>query len=236
MMNKRELFDKALKSGSEFRDYEINNLSMVGDFFGRHPMIFKKIYRSFSSKEDSVTFEPEVGAVVNIIYSRDSDEVTVSRLDLEISFSYGRFLRFIELVELCYAEVFPIGSIVELDLELVPGRIKNSVDSNDKSLYVMIVAQKVPLENNEHLYADYAVTLWPFGLQKYTPPFFIANMMIKNMIHKGMRNETEKAYLDKIKEKIIVHEMNSFMYLRKDDLQASVNSTVNLKKKGEFDE
>jgi len=228
-MSKRELFEKALKSKIEFRNHDMKNLSMVGDFFGRHPMIFKKIYRSFSTMEDSVRLEPEVGAAVNIVFNRESNEVIVNRLDLEVGFTYGIFLRFLDLVELCYVEVVPVGSVVELDLDFVPENIKKFAGYDNKSLYVMVVAQKIPLENNEHVFADYSVTLWPFGLQKYTPPFIIANLMIKNLIHKGMRNDAEKAYLDKVKEKIIVHEMSSFMYLTKDEL-------LNLEKKGEFDE
>jgi len=230
VMNKRELLEKSLQSG--FEDYELNHLSTMGDFLGRYPTLFKKIYRAFNTMEDSVKFEPEVGPSVSIILKRELNEVTISRLNLNIVFDFDKFLRFIGLVDICYIEILPIGSVVELDLDFVPENIKKISEKDNKGFRVMIVAQKVSIEESEYIFADYAVTFWPFGIQKYGPPFLISNLMIKNLIHKGMSNDAEKEYLDKVKEKLVAHKMNSFMYLTKSELK---EVAVNPVKKGDLD-
>ena len=216
-VNKRELFEKALEFEPIFEDYEMKDLSVMGDFLGRHPTLLKKIYKNFQQEDGVLTFESELGPPVIITLNKKLREIKISRTkQLEIIFPIDKFLRFIGLVDICYIEILPIGSVIELDLDFALDELKGIMGETSKAFNVMIIAQKVPLEENENIFADYAVTVWPFGLQKYASPFLITNLMVRNVVYRGMSNDTEKDYINKIKEKIVVHRMSSLVYMTKE--------------------
>ena len=50
-MDKKELLEKAIKKGSQFRGYNYEDLLMIGDFIGRNPVFFKSLYKAHRKKD-----------------------------------------------------------------------------------------------------------------------------------------------------------------------------------------
>jgi len=225
MMNNRELFEKKLKSEASFRGYELSELSMLGDFIGRHTVFFKKIYKAYGTSEESVKYEPDTGAPVSVMFNREIKEVRINRLKMENTFTNQQFSKFIELIDTCYSQIIPLGSVVEIDSSMMPEPLKDHMETTNQGALVMIIAQKVALhEDLEGFYADYLATLWPFGAQEQLSPFLVSNMMIKNVVHRGMTNEMAELFKKSLKNKTISDNLRSIAYITIDDIE-KIDST-----------
>lgn len=219
-MDKRELFEKSLNTEPAFQEYEMDQLSMIGDFIGRHPKFFKKVYKAYKSDEESVNYEPDTGAPVSVIFDQELKQVVINRLKVEITFTEGQFLKFMELIDLCYSLIIPLGSVVSLDTDMMPESLKARTGDTNQDIHVMIIAQKIPLrESLEGFYADYMAALWPFGAQEQIMPIMVSGIMIKAVVHKGMTNEVEQEYKSKLKSTIAAGVLRSITYVTEDDMK-----------------
>ena len=219
-MDKREMFEKALKSESAFQEHEMDHLSKIGDFIGRHSMFFKKIYKAYKSGEQSVKHKPDTGAPVSVGFSQDLREVIINRLKVEVTFTDNQFLKFMELIDLCYSPIIPLGSVVSLDINMMPESSKARIGNTNQDVLVMIIAQKVSLQESlAGFYADYMAVLWPFGAQEQITPILVSNIMVNSVIHQGMTSEVEQEYIRKIKSNTVSGVLRSITYVTEDDMK-----------------
>ena len=212
------MFEKALKAEYVFQDYETEHLSMIGNFIGRHPVFFRKIYKAYRANEQSVSYEPDIGAPVTVMFSQEGKVITVKRLKIEVTFQVQQFFKFLELIDVCFLPIIPIGSVVDIDLDMMSDTLKERIGDINQGAFVMIIAQKIALrETLEGFYADYLAVLWPFGLQERMTPFLISNMMIRNIVHKGMTNGVEEEFKARLKSKAVSDTLRSLTYITEDD-------------------
>ena len=65
-------------------------------------------------------------------------------------------------MDLCLSRIYPLGSVVELDRELLPKDLVESFESEQMDFFVVLSGRRVDLAN-EH-YVDYGGHGYPFGL------------------------------------------------------------------------
>ena len=215
----RELFQKALKSESEFSKYRLEDLETLGIFLGRYDTHFKRIYSAYRDKEPNVEIKLQKGAPLNIAFNWESKEAIISSgsNNGEIKFTLDLFLTILGLIDLCFGRVLPTGSVVELDMGLLPETL-SSVMSQARAV---IVNQKAMLHQDvgSSLYIDYVANLWPHANQGNIPPIFLSNVMVKSVIHKGHSTDEEREYVQNIKEVIVNTRQKSITFMSEKELK-----------------
>lgn len=219
-MDKRELFEKGLEKEADLKEHNLDELIKMGSFIGRNLSFFKRIYKAYKFGEGSSYFEPEMGAPVNVTFNHELKEVKFNRSKVELTFTIEQFLKFMSLIDICFIEILPIGTVVDLYDEYLPEHLKTRVlnDNSNKGLQAMIIGQTIfPDKNLTHYFADYSALLWPLGTHASNQPFFVVNVMIKNVIHKGMTNDFEQAFKDKLRNQNIFDKKKSMVYMTESD-------------------
>jgi len=219
-MDKRELFERGLAKEVDLKAYDLDQLIEIGSFIGRNLSFFKRIYKAYKFGEASAHFEPRMGAPVTATFNHELKKVKFSRLEVELIFTIDQFLKFMALIDICFVEILPIGTVVDLYDEYLPESLKARVSTanSNKRLQAMIISQVVfPDENLPNYFADYSAILWPFGTRTSKQPFFIANVMIRNVIYKGMTNDFEQAFKDKLRRQNIFDKKKSMVYMTESD-------------------
>lgn len=220
MVNKRDKLEKAFKAETDFKEYELDHLLMIGEFIGRNPVFFKKIYKAYKHNETSAYFEPKRGAPITVTFDFKSKEVIINRQKIEIKFMTKQFLRFMELIDTYFSEIIPIGSVVSIDLDEIPESLKLRMSNTNQDALMMIISQNMVLR--DHLtgfYADYLAVLWPFGAQERLTPLLVSNMMIKDVLHKGMTNEVEEEFKEKLKSTTVSDNLRSVTYIEEEEVK-----------------
>jgi len=206
-----------LKTELIFADFELEELVTIGDFIGRYQAFFKKIYKAFATNKKTVTDEPMFGAPVIVEFS--DDNIIIKRAKTELHFCSQQFLKYMELIDLCFTLIIPLGSIIDLDLDVMPDASKVFTENRNQGRLAMIIAQKVPLQDQlAGFYTDYLAVLWPFGVRDKIPPFFVSNMMVKNVIHTGMTSDTETEFTHRLTSQIVSENMRSIVYMNENEL------------------
>jgi len=212
-MTRKEQFENLVRITPELKDQDLKNISVIADFIGRNINFLKEIYQSLATGEP-VTHQPDIGAPVSVTLNIETGFINMMRGKMSLEFTIEAFLSFIHLIDICFIDTLPLGSVVTLDPYFLPMETQKRLEETDKGFNVMIVSQKQTIDKGvPNIYADYYVTLWPYGLAEYSPPFIIPTLAIKEVLHKGYQTGGQKKYLEVVNSKIISNNMKSFMYL-----------------------
>ena len=215
-MDCKELLEEGLRTDPQFSNESIENLVMIGEFIGKNPIFFKKLYKAYRNSEKQVEYKAKIGAPVCIIFDRSADEVKINRASVEIELTMTSFLRFLEFIDTCFLEIVPLGSVVDIDLDFASEKIRKMMKEGNQGTLVMISAQKVSLEREMSQFViDYIGRFWPFGEAGAVPPIYLSNAMIKNIVHKGLTNEFEQEVTSRLRKEIIQHQKRSLLFLSK---------------------
>ena len=225
-----ELFKKGVENEPKLSEYQLESLEIMGGFFARNSVYFKRIYKAHRNKEPIVEITYKKGAALKIAFDRESREVIISDTSSkgEVKFGLDSFLRLMELSDLCLSSYIPTGSVVELDLDLLPENL-SSVMTEARAI---IINQKAMFhEEADTLYIDYVANLWPHGNQGNIPPIFLSNMNIKSVLHEGYTTNEEREYNQKVKETIVNTQQRSIAFMSDKDLKRLENKMLIVAKK-----
>lgn len=215
-MDKYKLFTTALKQHAEFRDYKQEELIAIGNFFGGDYVAFKEMYKAYLNKAANYENDPMIGAKVEINFDWKKEEVIIKQLEKELIFTAKDFLHFLNLIDICFSDVYPVGTVVELDLDMMPRPFRRMY--TDSEALVSILGRKVPLGEGLDYYVDYVGRLWPFGVEPLTPPLFLSNVLIKRVVFTGMIDEAEEKFVEKVlRSDVIDSKEKSTVYLTEEE-------------------
>ena len=135
-----------------------------------------------------------------ILFTRtQKGEVTFTFNGEDQVWSEDSFFLFLAILDVYFGKIYPLGSVVEIDLDLLNSELKEMF-SEEPGALVMLTGRKAPLAEGFDPYViDYFGRVWPFGEVAAFPPVFVSNMMIKNVVHLGYENEWE----ERISEEVI---------------------------------
>jgi len=223
-MEKYELFIKALKNAPEFEAYKQEELVSLGQFLGNDTMVFKAVYQAYLDKKASYENKPRIGAKVVINFDWKQEEVTMKRVETELIFPLTTFLSFLAIIDTCFLEIYPIGSVVELELDMMSEQVRRMYQ--DALALVSISGRKVWLDDGRHYFVDYVGRLWPFGEGPLTPPIFLSNAHIKRVVSTGMKDETEEKFVQKALRIDIINEKRKSLAYLTDEEQKAVRYVI----------
>ena len=209
-MDKNQLFEDSLRVYADFGALDLEHLQQIGIFIGYDPIAFKNMYFDYLNK-------------------RDKDKIIIEGHSIEVNFDSTSFLKFLNLVDICYSEILPVGSVVEADLERFPEGFRKLYEINDEPALFIISGRKVPAHNiDTPYYVDYTTRLFPFGETEFVPAFQLSNMMIKRVVHRGLSNDYEVEFTEKIRQDIINSKVRSVGFLTADEFKILETAIVSI--------
>ncbi|SDO90496.1 hypothetical protein SAMN05216347_10363 [Streptococcus equinus] len=170
----------------------LENLALV---FSGHPDVFTACHLAFLDEENEYHYHPVIGAPYEFEFDYDLAQVTISRPDGQLQLSLPLFQAFLSYVDLLFGKIYPLGSIVELDKELLPEDLVTAFAREDMDFNVVITGRRA-LVNNQTAYADYIGYVWPYGMDFETQPLLISNLFVKRVISEGYTDARDKYYCD----------------------------------------
>lgn len=176
-----------------------------------HPDVFRACYIAFMNDEPSYHYHPMIGAPLKFFYEKEL--VRIRRLQEEVILPRSVFIQYASYVDLCLSRIYPLGSVVELDRELLPKELVESFESEQMDFFVVISGRRVDLANGH--YVDYIGHGYPFGLRFDISPLLISNLFIKRVVSEGYSDTVDEHYCQEA--------------LRKEYLNAGMVSSVYVK-------
>lgn len=194
---------------------EVNNLDflvLLGTTLGKQPILLKNLYKAYLKKENNFGYKPMIGAALDISFDQNEQQVSFSRAQESVTLTFSQFQKYIGLIDLLFTDVYPIGTVAELDEALLPPYIQEMYGSSEEGFLVSIHGRRV-LTKEEDEYIDYIATIWPFGLLDDVELIYLNNVMIKRVVSLGMVNDTEKTFVEEVlRKQLLMKDVYSYLY------------------------
>ncbi|MBN7274912.1 DUF4176 domain-containing protein [Ligilactobacillus pobuzihii] len=188
-------------------------LKTFGVSLGTQSTILNAAYCAFLQQKENYDYSPMIGAPLVFDYDFSQEIVVLKRFEDQQALTFKQFRRYMGLIDLIFSEVYPVGSVVELDQEKLPGEVREMFKGGKSDLLVTIHARRVPSKDG-HNYIDYIGTVWPFGMMRDVTPLLLNNMLIKRVVAAGLTNDEEKEYVNEtLKKDIVMDGLLSIAYL-----------------------
>ena len=168
------LFTRAL-SKCKLTEKDNDVLTAVAMTLSGHPDVFRACYIAFMNDEPSYHYHPMIGAPLEFFYEKEL--VRIRRLQEEVILPRSVFIQYASYVDLCLSRIYPLGSVVELDRELLPKELVESFESEQMDFFVVISGRRVDLANG----FDISTLL-------------ISNLFIKRVVSEGYSDTVDEHY------------------------------------------
>jgi len=194
-MNEQQLFlfSQGLKELG-FSEEETSFLHQLGMTLGHHPEILRDSYIAFLNGEESYEYNPLIGAPLKFCF--EGDKVRLQRLDVAFQLSVPTYMRFLAMVDLLFGKIYPLGTIVELDKELLPKELVEKFRSEELDFYAILVGRRVQVDDNS--YIDYVGHIYPYGMRFDSLPLYFSHLFIKRVISEGYSDTQDSHHIDNI--------------------------------------
>lgn len=194
---------------------EVSNLDFLislGTTLGRQPILLKNLYKAYIKVENNFGYKPMIGAALEFCFDHSEQQVSLNRAQESIKLTFNQFQKYIGLIDLLFTDVYPIGTVAELDEALLPTYIQEMYGNSEEGFLVSIHGRRV-LTKKEDEYIDYVATVWPFGLLDGVELIYLNNVMIKRVVSLGMVNDTEKTFVEEVlRKQLLMKEAYSYLY------------------------
>jgi len=218
-MNGNELFKKSLKEYTGLDGINVDELAHIAGVIARNSQ-FKALYKAYFAKQSSYQIEDSVGNVTDIGFDWENGEIKIQRRMEIFKLTLFQFLKFLNLIDLCLVKILPLGTVIKLDLDLIPEELRKAYHASGAESLFMISGRKTAIRGSfGEFYVDYIVRLYPFGESEYVQPFLISSMMIKEIVFVGMTNDLDNQFIDSVlREELIYKKSRSIGYLLDDEV------------------
>lgn len=223
VVDKNKIFYSILHNDSQIKFEVTDDILFLGNFIGSHPQILRGIYKKYRKLELEYHHKPKIGAPIDVYFDYGEDggdrTVTFKRQRVTVKFSEDDFLIFLAKVDAVYSEILPIGTVVELDEEMMPPVIKEQIKNSGIAELVVITGRKVPLQKPFDRYlVDYYAYLWPIGQLPVSVPITVSNMMISKVVHMGWQHPLDETFsMEVLRATQLAKEQNSTAFMPMDE-------------------
>jgi len=205
-MEKHELFKQAIETEA-YSDYNKEDLLSLGISIGSNRVTFRDLYKAYFMNESNYENKPMIGSKIEVLFDRLEDKVIIKRSKIVLEFSIQKFLEYLNLLMICFGEVYPLGSVVEIDETLLNEEFKKAVGVNVEagiSVRAVITGRFVSLRDDSGEYViEYVGRLRPFGEGSKVAPLLLSRVMIKGVVHSGLADEVEEADVMRLRSELI---------------------------------
>ena len=204
-----------------------DDLIYLGKQIGARPALLKGLYKSLRKLEDAYHYESKIGASFDATFDYEAQSIHIEYGKVDLYLTIADLTDFLGIIDSVYSPIYPLGSVVELDVELLPETLQESL-SDGPGAQVLITGRKMPLGDEEDDYLiDYLGHIWPIGQMRTTEPFFVSNMMIKEVTFEGYSNAWEERFTeDVLRASQLAQQQLSSAFMRGRDLVAFLEQEV----------
>ena len=177
------------------------------------------MYKTLHGKASVYQYTPPIGSALTCQFDYEKGRVHLVFTKVDREFSLSDFQDFLGIIDSVYSPIYPIGTVVELDLALLPDELETSFGEEPGPLF-SITGRKVGLgEGFEDYIVDYLGRLWPFGEMPASHPVMISNMMIERVRFEGYSDEWESRFSEDIlRASQLSRQQVSTAFMRSSDL------------------
>lgn len=173
-----------------------NFLEQIGYSLVGQKDAFRRLQLVILKKESLYRYSSLLGTSVVMEFDWDSSTACLTYLESEVRLSMKDFMLWLSYTDLLLAPVFPLGSVVELDRELLPEDLVEEMDAAKVPFMATIMGRRLLSEPSDGKYLDYLASIYPYGLRLDVDPLFIPSYLISRVIQEGYSDMLDQHYIN----------------------------------------
>ena len=164
--------------------------------------------------------------VVTNLSNRSEDEILIKRAVTKLKFNTKEFMDYLNILSICFSDIYPLGSVVELDEKLFTKEYRNSLEMKEGERFLAVIVSRFvpPNEVDNQYFSEYIATPYPHG----EGSMLLNRMTIRGIVHSGLVDETEEAYVEKLREELIISNKKSIAFLTDEELDKLYKQATNV--------
>ena len=171
-------------------------LEQVGQSLISRGDAFRRLQLAIVKKESFYSYSSLLGTSVTMKFDWEQERVTLAYLGSELVLSMKDFRIWLSCTDLLLAPILPLGSLVELDRELLPEGRVSEMEKAKVPFMAMIMGRRLLSEPDDREYIDYLASIYPYGLRLDVEPLFIPSYLISQVIQEGYSDTLDRTYVD----------------------------------------
>lgn len=196
-------------------------LNNLGQYLGSNFSVLRGIFGACKAKQPSYEYKPLIGAAVIAEFDYQQDKVTIQRAPLNLSLELNQLMRYLGVVDMVYAPLYPTGTVVELDKDLLPLKVMKIFEQGMFKPYLLITGRKIELKNPSYV-IDYVGRIWPFGETPHQDPVIVSNVMISRVVYPGFKDEAEQTIAKTVHQGQLVNRQYSMAFMSESETKDMV--------------
>ena len=219
-MDKAELLRKSLGEYTGLVGINVEELIYVVSVFAANNQL-KDLYRAYFEKRSSYQVKDSQGNIADIKFDWNNGEVKMQRKTTSFKLTLLQFLKLLNLMDIFLVKILPLGTVIKLDLDLIPVELRKSYHASISESLFMISGRKTPIRGAfGEFYVDYIARLYPFGESEHIQPYLISSMMVGKIVFMGMTNDLETQFVDAVLREELIHKKSrSIGYLLDEEVE-----------------
>lgn len=157
---------------------------------------FRRLQLAIVKKESFYSYSSLLGTSVTMEFDWEREKATLAYLGSELVLSMKDFRIWLSCTDLLLAPILPLGSLVELDRELLPEELVSEMEKAKVPLMAMVTGRRLISEPDDREYIDYLASIYPYGMRPDIEPLFIPSYLISQVIQEGYSDNLDQSYVD----------------------------------------
>ncbi|UTR14859.1 DUF4176 domain-containing protein [Salipaludibacillus sp. LMS25] len=170
-------------------------LLALQDVFISDPQLVTQLYQAYRQSVGSLTLSHHGD---NLVYEREGDDHTIRFKQAWVSFNNEHYASYLAVTLEMVREVLPLGSVVELD----PLYFKPSEKTDSPTL--LVITGRFIAPKGYTTYFPYKGVVYPVGEVKANAHVHFTTPLIKKVIQRGYKDESELAFELMMKKELIL--------------------------------
>ena len=172
-------------------------LEQVGQSLISQGDAFRRLQLAIVKKESFYSYSSLLGTSVTMKFDWEQERVTLAYLGSELVLSMKDFRFWLSCTDLLLAPILRLGSLVELDRELLPEGLVPEMEKAKVPFMAMIMGRRLLSEPDDREYIDYLASIYPYGMRLDVEPLFIPSYLISHVIQEGYSDTLDQSYVDR---------------------------------------
>lgn len=181
----------------EISEAEQAVLEQVGYSLVGQADAFRKLQLAILKKEFLYSYSSLLGTSVVMKFDWESAVACMTYLDSEVKLPMKDFMLWLSYTDLLLAPVLPLGSLVELDRDLLPQGLVSAMENAKVPFMATIMGRRIISGTDDKEYIDYLASIYPYGMRLDVEPLFIPSYLISRVVQEGYSDVLDQNYVDK---------------------------------------
>ena len=179
----------------EISEAEQAVLEQVGYSLVGQADTFRRLQLVILKKESLYKYSSLLGTSVVMEFDWDSSTACLTYLESKVRLSMKDFMLWLAYTDLLLAPIFPLGSVVELDRDLLPDGLVSAMEDAKVPFMATIMGRRIISGTDDK--EDYLASIYPYGMRLDVEPLFIPSYLISRVVQEGYSDVLDQNYVDK---------------------------------------